>query len=158
MKLLHPCLLSFTMLLGINSLLFSQDLITGSGGDISGAGGSISFSLGQLGYNSLEGGGFSMIEGVQQPKEISVLVSIWLEEEGIEIYPNPAKEYIKFIYPKIEQERSIRLFSMKGKLLKTISITEAENLIDVRDLSPGLYFLLIQKGSDILHAHQIIIE
>jgi len=158
MKLLLSLLLSFGLFAGFPPLTHAQNQILSSGGDISGTGGSQSFSLGQLGYNSLEGGGFSLIEGVQQPKEISVLVSVWFEEMGIEIYPNPSRTYLKLIYPNIDQERVISLFSLKGEKLKSLTINKEENLIDVRDLNPGLYFLLIQNKSELLHAHQIIIE
>ncbi|MDW3647733.1 MAG: T9SS type A sorting domain-containing protein [Bacteroidia bacterium] len=158
MKLLLHSLFSLCLLTGFSLCTFSQNQILSSGGDITGPGGSQSFSLGQLGYNSLSAGDFSIIEGLQQPKEISVLVSVWFEEEGIEIYPNPARNYIKLIYPDLDQERKISLFSMKGEKLRTTIIKESENLIDIKDLSPGLYFLLIQSKDKVLHAHQIIIE
>ena len=68
-----------------------------------------------------------------------------------QISPNPAKDYF-FIKSSIPLEKDMKLtvFSNDGILIKECEVNPEmksnEYLIDVRNLSPGLYFLMIYNG------------
>ena len=53
--------------------LHAQEAIFTTGGEASGNGGSASFSVGQVAYQTYSGTSGSLVEGVQQPYEITVL-------------------------------------------------------------------------------------
>ena len=60
-----------------------------------------------------------------------------ISNNGIQIYPNPASDYL-FI-ENIEPQQ-VTIYSLDGKLLKIIHNT---NIIDIRDLKQGLYLINI---------------
>lgn len=81
-----------------NTYLIGQEALTASGGNAEGIGGSVSFTIGQSAFNVFSGSNGSIVQGVQQPYEISIVTDI---ESPIEItfscliYPNPTKNLIK---------------------------------------------------------------
>jgi len=61
----------------------------------------------------------------------------------INIYPNPTKNKIFIYLPDYLRMKNatIELLSIDGKILKTVSILESTTLIDISDLSFGVYFI-----------------
>ena len=55
----------------------------------------------------------------------------------VQIYPNPTSD---FIYIENIEPQSVSIFSLDGKLIKTV---ENANIVDVRDLNDGLYLINI---------------
>ncbi|NOX47010.1 MAG: T9SS type A sorting domain-containing protein, partial [Chlorobi bacterium] len=63
--------------------------------------------------------------------------------ESINIYPNPTQGKIKINVNIPLQNTSVRVVSVSGKLLKTISL-KSQNEIDISDFQKGIYFLHFQ--------------
>src|SRR5690606_7113378 len=63
-------LITGTLLLSVG-LLHAQQGFVSVGGDTNTGSGSVSFSVGQLEYNHFSNAGFLVIEGLQQPFEVS---------------------------------------------------------------------------------------
>lgn len=85
-------------------------------------------------------------------EEASNSRSLTLEEElkilEVVVYPNPVKNKIKI--KGVDEIKELHLYSSQGKLIKT----SKENLMEVENLSPGLYLLKINKT----HIKKLIIE
>jgi hypothetical protein len=62
------------------------------------------------------------------------------ESTQIEVYPNPASDYIKVVIP-FEENTTLNIFSMEGKILKTLPLVSKNNLINIKDLSVGVYLM-----------------
>jgi hypothetical protein len=62
------------------------------------------------------------------------------ESTQIEVYPNPATEFIKVIVP-YEENTTLNILSMEGKILKTLPLVSKNNLINVKDLTVGIYLM-----------------
>lgn len=59
-----------------------------------------------------------------------------------ELYPNPTSDKLNCVLPKPLEIEEILILNSQGKTVKTIrDITQAEMVIDLSDLPPGLYFL-----------------
>src|SRR5665648_225468 len=75
----------------ITGSVFAQQSVLTSGGNATGSSGSVSYSVGQLAWNMFLGTNGSVLQGVQQPYEISIINGI--EENNIAlnyvVYPNP---------------------------------------------------------------------
>jgi hypothetical protein len=56
------------------------------------------------------------------------------------IYPNPAADFIYFEGAEFHDHLQIELISVTGQKIKTINLNESKK-IDVRHLSPGVYFI-----------------
>ncbi len=71
------------------------------------------------------------------------LTTINSTDNKFSVYPNPASNEL---FVKIESglEISADIYSIEGKLIKSISLNEAQNQIDITDLNHGFYTLMIK--------------
>jgi autotransporter-associated beta strand protein len=69
------------------------------------------------------------------------------ESTQIEVYPNPASEFIKVILP-YEENTTLNILSMEGKILKTLPLVSKNNLINIKDLSVGTYLIKFKDGAN----------
>jgi hypothetical protein len=141
------------------SALHAQNAINSTGGNAGGTGGVVSYSVGQVVFTTISGSSGILIQGVQQPFEISVLTG--LEEPGIvlqwSVYPNPA---IDFLTLKIQnydyKELRYLLFDANGLPLAEKLITDSETQIFMESLVSGIYFLKITGKVKVLKTFKII--
>jgi hypothetical protein len=61
-----------------------------------------------------------------------------------EIYPNPAQDFIKVI-TEIEDQSILRILNLDGRELKTLPLISKQTLVDIRELTSGVYILEIDK-------------
>ena len=77
--------------------LSAQQAVVSAGAEAEGSGGTASFSIGQVFYNVSSGNNGYIVQGVQQPYEISVISSIH-DAENIKlttsVFPNPVSEFL----------------------------------------------------------------
>ena len=75
------------------------------------------------------------------------------EPININIYPNPANNIITLEIPVekfIEHELSFQLTDIQGRLMKSASISESMQQIDISDIADGMYLLKVFYGADLL--------
>lgn len=144
------------LVLGLKGLQ-AQESVNATGGNASGSGGSASYSVGQvtnIGTNN------SMLQGVQQPYEI--LVVIGLEEvKGINLsvlaYPNPSTDYLTLEVKDFELSKlSFKLYNMQGKLLQNEKITSSRTRIIMNNLVPANYFVTVTQNNREVKTFKII--
>lgn len=153
-------LLTFTCLVG--SSLLAQQVISSAGGNATGAGGTISYTIGQVDYTSNVGINGSVMQGVQQPYEISAITGL---EESKEItlqwsvYPNPTSDFLKLslrnpeVYGLNVENLIYQLYDMQGNLLQEKKLEDNETSVKMGDLQPSTYILkIIQKQG--VRSHQ----
>jgi hypothetical protein len=102
--------------------VMGQETITTTGGTITGSSGSATYTAGQLVFNVITGAGFSIMQGVQQPYEISVVTGIEntnkINLECI-VYPNPTAGLLKLSIKSSDHENfRYRLYNLNGVLLQ----------------------------------------
>jgi len=151
-----PFLLIF--LLGSFKLQAQNNTVSG-GGQASGTGGSVSYTVGQIAYAALTGTNGSLIQGVQQPYEISIVTS--LEDLAIDIkaqvYPNPTTDQL-VLSVGTEEYKNLRylLVDLQGKVIKTDRIINSNSTLDVSKLSNGTYFLRVLSNNKPIKTFQVI--
>ena len=65
---------------------------------------------------------------------------------SINIYPNPASDFINIGYPSEDYDRlRYSLFSEKGELIKTGLLTGQETQVSVAELVPAFYLLIVEN-------------
>lgn len=152
----------FLLFIGIQALK-AQDAIPASGGNASGSGGSVSFTVGQVVYTTNSGTNGSVVQGIQQPYEISVVTGLETAS-GItlkySVYPNPTIDLLNL---KIDaptshslQSMSYELLDMNSKLLEYRKVTEDVTLITMSDLPMATYFLKISENNIVVKTFKII--
>jgi hypothetical protein len=158
MKYIIRLLISFH-LLGLVISLQAQTAVPTTGGNASGSGGSVSYSIGQIVYTVASGSNGKIIQGAQQPYEISVITGI--EDEGIRlsisVYPNPATDYLKLKIENLNLEKlSYWLFDFKGTLMGNKKIEQIETEVNMQRMPSGIYVLKITQGYKEVKTFKII--
>lgn len=145
------CFLIIVFHLGLSDV-FSQQQPTTGGGDITGSNGSIAYSVGQPFVAINSGTSGSLSEGVQQPYEISEVLSTenFLElSSTISIYPNPTSEILTL---KIEDLSNLKLqyqlYEFTGKIVQENEINGNNTSINVANLQSAIYFLKILNSEN----------
>ncbi len=137
----------------------AQESVMVTGGKATGDG-SVCYSVGQVVYTTQTGPNGSVIPGLQQPYEISVVTGI---EEARKIqleckaYPNPATEmlYLDVDDYKI-QNLEYRLYNLNGILLANEKISSKQTGIQTGNLSSAVYLLLVTDNHAIIKKFKII--
>jgi|GEM_PF-2762598 len=62
---------------------------------------------------------------------------------GIAVYPNPASDYVEIHVAVIGQNTLAEIVNTEGRILKTVKLENAREIIDIRFLNSGIYFLRI---------------
>ncbi len=74
----------------------------------------------------------------------------------IKVYPNPANNYVDIILPfQLENETSISLIDMQGKLLKIIKAKNQNNRIDLNEL-PYTEFLIEVRNNGKIYTRKLL--
>lgn len=149
----------FLLGLGLTGLQ-AQEAIPVTGGNVSGSGGSVSYSIGQVVYTTQAGTTGSVAQGVQQPYEISIVISIE-EARGISLkcsaYPNPTTDYLTLKVENFQLSTfCFQLFDVSGKLLENKIIERNEESIVMSNLVPATYFLKVIQGNKEVKIFKII--
>jgi hypothetical protein len=133
------------------TILKGQETIPATGGTATGSGGKVTYTVGQLVFNVITGTNFSIVQGVQQPYEISIVTAIE-NTEGItleyKVYPNPTRGLITLtIKPYDNENLRYRLYDLNGILLQDKKIESEETEISMQNLSSAIYFLKVIKDN-----------
>ena len=133
------------------AIAYGQSTIPATGGNASGTGGSSSYTVGQVIYKTHGGTTGTVIQGVQQPFEISVPTAL-KNTEGItleyKVYPNPTKGLLTLtIKPFDSDNLRFRLFDINGILLQDKKIESGMTDISMDNYDPSMYFLRIIKDN-----------
>ena len=153
--------LSTVLFLGLGLTgLQAQESVNATGGNASGSGGSASYSVGQVVYTTNTGTTGTVVEGVQQPYEISVVTGIE-EAKGINLtitaYPNPITDYLTLEVKDFELSNlDFQLYDMQGKLLQNEKITGNQTSIPMNNLVPSTYFLKVIQYDKEIKSFKII--
>jgi len=69
------------------------------------------------------------------------------DEEGMNIYPNPASSYLTIVLPDDHaSDLVIQVYDFNGCLTKTATTDETLPHFDINDLKPGFYLLQVTAG------------
>lgn len=140
--------------------LQGQETVTTSGGNATGNGGSVSYTIGQIAFSTLSGADGSVVQGVQQPYEISVLTAAENTEEitlNCIVYPNPTRNTIKLSIESLDFDDMIcRLFDINGTLIQEMKVRSDVTEISMNNLAPSIYFLRVIRNKKELKTFKII--
>lgn len=150
----------FTILFsGTIGFTFAQENTLTSGAETTGDGGSVSYSIGQVRYETFNGSNESLIEGIQQPYEISTLTSIE-GTNGVELlvtaYPNPTVDYLTLNVENMNlTSLSYQLYDINGKIVFDGTIKGTDSNIIMSNLPPSTYFLKVQNENNNIKTFKI---
>ena len=140
--------------------LFAQSLTTASGGEASGSNGTVSYTVGQTAYQTNQGTGGTVTEGLQQAYEIFTVTGIENTEISlinVSAYPNPVNDNMRLrVAEENVKDFSFQVYDMQGKLLQFKKLDGLETQIDMSNYVPSTYFLKVISGNQQIKEFTII--
>lgn len=140
--------------------LEAQESIMASGGNALGTGGSVSYSVGQTLYKTYTGSNATLSEGVQQPFEISVVLSIETPNAInaiINVFPNPANDMISLNVENYDATHlTYQLIDESGRVMENTNLSGNLTPIIMRNLSAGIYFIRVSDANNVVKTFKII--
>ncbi len=155
---LTPILLLLIMFLarGVNA----QSGIHSAGIESTGSNGKVSASIGQVFVNTNSSGSYYLVEGVQQPYEISVITSneeLHEIAEQITVFPNPFIDAVNIKFENgLATNKCYVLVDMNGKLVRQGNINDNETQIDAAFLVKGTYLLSVVSDKTLVKSFKIV--
>ena len=131
--------------------LFGQSNTVSSGGTANGSGGSATYTIGQAFYLQVDGNPNYLIEGMQQPYEVSEHISIEQFDKiavTLSAYPNPTKDVLILSRTTKDGVLSVSLFDVGGKEITRMSMTDGEIEIAMSHLAKGTYYLNVNSSEN----------
>jgi hypothetical protein len=68
------------------------------------------------------------------------------EVSEIQVYPNPATDYIKLVTP-ISENTILKILNLEGKVIKTMPLISNQTVISVKELTNGIYIINITNNN-----------
>ncbi len=85
------------------------------------------------------------------------VISIYTTDNVVRFYPNPTKEYLNITLNSFENNTTVTLIDVNGKVVLNQEITSEYTQINLSNLSQGVYILNMELDGQILQ-NKIIIE
>lgn len=146
-----------SMLFFLSASIMAQERTTASGNEATGAGGTVSYSVGLVDYTFVSGAEGSVSEGVQQSYKVSgVGVEEWDMSIDMNVFPNPAVDYLNINLSAIETGLSYSFTDVNGKLIERGELNSKENTISLVELAPATYYFNLQKSGRNIRTYKII--
>lgn len=77
----------------------------------------------------------------------------------LDVYPNPASQFIVVYNYSITNSRTVALFDMNGRMMKQQLLTQTASRINVNDLPSGVYILRVTEANKtVIRTEKIIIS
>ena len=128
----------------------AQTAFVSAGSHMSNENGSVSASIGQIFYTQA-GDTEYVIEGVQQPYEISLITGIKdpsFSDWAPDVFPNPVQDLLSLELNCDDwSEVSAQLINTNGQVLLDLHVGDMLTGINMSVYEPGLYYLSLQKSN-----------
>ncbi len=154
-----PKTIAFVSLVLLSSKALAQNNTVSSGGVASGSNGTVSYSVGQVFYNFYMGDNGKLLQGLQQPYEVSVITGTNDLQINLKVavYPNPVFDYLTLTIQHLELSQfSYQLLDIQGKILNQEKLRNSITNIKMESLNNGIYFLKILNKQKQLKTYKII--
>ena len=148
------------ILISIASKTQAQQDVAVSGGNASSTDGStMSYSVGQVFYTIILASDFSIIQGLQQPYEISNFLGSEQMNINLSIaaFPNPTTNLLTLTVGDFDtRDLSYQLYDISGRFIENKQINAKETSIVMQDLDSAVYLLKIVRDNKDLKTFKII--
>lgn len=139
--------------------VYAQNNSVSSGGQGTSSQGSVSYSVGQVFFNAAAGSNGFVIQGNQQPFEISVITSVRNIniELNAQVYPNPVAEQLLLSIRNDQLKHlSYVLTDIQGKIFRQEVINNVFTNIEMSPYENGVYIINVLQKKRIIRTFKII--
>jgi hypothetical protein len=137
-----------------------QGAIPATGGTASGTGGSVTYTVGQIADSVMTGTNGFIIQGVQQPYEISTVTAIEDTDDitlGYSVYPNPTEGKIRLVIRSVNDgDFRFQLYNLNGTVLQDKKVVDEETEISMESQTSAIYFLRVIRDNREVKVFKIV--
>jgi len=137
-----------------------QGTIPATGGTATGSGGSVTYTVGQIADSVITGTNGFIIQGVQQPYEISTVTAVEDTDDitlGYSVYPNPTEGIIRLVIKSFnEGDFRFQLYNLNGTVLQDKEVTDEETEISMESHKSAVYFLRVIRDNNEVKVFKIV--
>jgi hypothetical protein len=137
-----------------------QEAIPATGGTAAGTGGSVTYTVGQIADSVMTGTNGFIIQGVQQPYEISTVTAIEDTEDitlEYSVYPNPTEGTIRLAIKSFKYgDFRFQLYNLNGTVLQGMKIIDEETEISMESHTSAVYFLRVIRDNSVVKVFKIV--
>jgi hypothetical protein len=137
-----------------------QQTIPATGGTANGTGGSATYTVGQITNSVTAGTNGFIIQGVQQPYEISTVTAIEHTDYitlGYSVYPNPTGGAIKLVISSFDDQNfRFQLYSLNGAILQEAKVLDKVTEIPMEIYKSAVYFLRVIRDDREVNVFRIV--
>jgi len=154
-------LLSSLFFLGLCiGVVQGQETIPATGGTAKGTGGSVTYTIGQIADSVMIGTNGFIIQGVQQPYEISTVTAIEDTEDitlMYSVYPNPTEGTLRLVIKSFyDGDFRFQLYNLTGNVIQEQRIIDEETEISMENYLSALYFLRVIRDNREVKVFKIV--
>jgi hypothetical protein len=96
-----------------------------------------------------------LTQGFQQTMLAIVSVEEHVQDIEIDVYPNPAVDYLNVSIPTLQEDMQFALFDMQGKLIEQQKINNQAFTIGFSNMSTGNYLLVFSNKDQRIKTLQV---
>ena len=137
-----------------------QGTIPAAGGTATGTGGSVTYTVGQTAFIVVTGTNGFIIQGIQQPYEISTVTAIEDAGDitlGYVVYPNPTEGTIRLVIRSYDDgSYRFQVYNLKGTVLHEKNVSDEETVISMEREESAIYFLMVIRNDREVKVFKII--
>jgi hypothetical protein len=137
-----------------------QGTIPATGGNASGTGGSVTYTVGQIADSVITGTNGFIIQGVQQPYEISTVTAIEDTDDitlGYSVYPNPTEGIIRLVIKSFNDgDFRFQLYDLNGTVLQDKEVADEETEISMERHTSAVFFLRVIRDNNEVKVFKIV--
>jgi len=153
-------LCSLSLLCLFAGLVRGQGAIPATGGTATGTGGSVTYTVGQVANSVVTGTNGFIIQGVQQPYEISTVTAIEDTDDitlGYSVYPNPTEGIIRLVIKSFNDgDFMFQLYNLNGTVLQEKKVADEETEISMESHTSAVYFLRVIRDNREVKVFKIV--
>lgn len=156
----HKLLCSLSFFCLCLTVAQGQETIPATGGTAKGAGGSVTYTVGQIADSVTTGTNGFIIQGVQQPYEISTVTAIEEKEDitlEYSVYPNPTEGTLRLVIKSFNDgDFRFQLYSLTGAIIQEKTVIDEETEISMEIHKSAVYFLRVIRDNREVKVFKII--
>jgi hypothetical protein len=131
----------------------SNQVISNSGENFKGESISLNWTLGESVNDMLIGESFINTQGFHQTYLVNAIVSNYVSQPPISVYPNPVKDFIHIKMDEVTENVVVELYDLAGKKLYSEKINTTVNIkMDMKKYAAGKYLLHVITDKKIIYS------
>ena len=143
------------IVVGVFSLVKSQEVISTSGSTFTNGKESISWTMGEVMVQTLHNNNLYLLQGYQQPWSEHVTAINPVMDCSVSVYPNPVRNYM-YIHSSEYKGLNCIIYNLEGKAVWQNTLLSDLTKVNFSQLPPSLYLIKIFREGKMIRHYKII--